>query len=291
MKHAYLIIAHKTDYTLQTLLKLLDDERNDIFIHMDKKNKNYKFNNLSKYLNKSKIYQIENRNNVVWGDYSQIDTELRLLELATKIDKYSFYHLLSGEDLPLKNQDYIHKFFEKNKGKEFVRFEKINFSYFDRVYQYHFFQKIIGRPKSNSLLYLLNHYFLMFQKIIGVKRNNKIKFQKGSNWFSITDDLARVVVSKKKWIKKVFKFTECCDEVFLQTIVNQTEFKNKLYHKEYDNDLHSIMRLIDWQRGTPYIFKITDRELLKNTDMLFARKFDCNVDKEIIDYIAQYISL
>ena len=36
-KHAFLIIAHKLDFTLSTLLSLLDDKRNDIFIHIDKK--------------------------------------------------------------------------------------------------------------------------------------------------------------------------------------------------------------------------------------------------------------
>lgn len=40
-KQAYLIIAHKDDLVFRTLLKLLDDSRNDIFIHMDLKNVNY----------------------------------------------------------------------------------------------------------------------------------------------------------------------------------------------------------------------------------------------------------
>lgn len=37
-KHAYLVMAHKDDETLRTLLRTLDDPRNDIFIHMDAKN-------------------------------------------------------------------------------------------------------------------------------------------------------------------------------------------------------------------------------------------------------------
>ena len=285
MKHAYLIIAHKDDYTFQTLLSLLDDERNDIFIHMDKKNEDYRFEESVKHIKKSRIYQVEQRNDVVWGAYSQIATELALIELATSVDKYDFYHLLSGEDLPIKNRDYIHDFFEKNKGKEFVRFESPDFMHSERVYQYHFAQRFIGKPESHPHLYSMEHHFLKLQKMIGIKRNKKIPFQKGANWFSITDDLARKVINEKAWIKRVFKFTECCDEVFLQTIVNQSEFKEKLYHKEYDNDLHAIMRLIDWNRGTPYIFRSVDKEILKETDMLFARKFDCTVDREIIDYI------
>lgn len=291
MKHAYLIIAHKNDYTFQTLLNLIDDERNDIFIHMDKKNEQYQFGESAKQIKKSKIYQVEDRNDVVWGDYSQIATELALLELATDVGRYEYYHLLSGEDLPVKSQDYIHHFFEQNKGKEFVRFESSTFLHSERVCQYHFAQRLIGKPESHPHLYWLEHYFIQFQKLIGVKRNKGIQFQKGANWFSITDELAREVVDNKLWIKRVFKFTECCDEVFLQTIVNQSKFKERLYHKFYDNDLHAIMRLIDWNRGTPYIFRSVDKELLEETDMLFARKFDCTVDKEIVNYVVEKLNV
>lgn len=286
MKHAYLIIAHKNDYTFKTLLNLIDDERNDIFIHMDKKNEKYQFGELVKNIKKSDIYQVENRIDVVWGDYSQIATELALLDLATRVGRYEFYHLLSGEDLPVKSQDYIHHFFEQNRGKEFVRFESPIFLHAERVRQYHFIQRIIGKPESHPRLYSLEHHFIRLQKRIGIKRSRDVQFQKGANWFSITDALAREVISKKPWIRRVFKFTECCDEVFLQTIINQSNFREKLYHKSYDNDLHAIMRLIDWKRGTPYIFRSTDREMLKETDMLFVRKFDCTVDREIVDYVA-----
>lgn len=34
MKQAYLIIAHKDDLTFRTLISMLDNENNDIFIHM-----------------------------------------------------------------------------------------------------------------------------------------------------------------------------------------------------------------------------------------------------------------
>ena len=37
-KHAYLIEAHKDDHVFYSLLKMLDHELNDIFIHMDVKN-------------------------------------------------------------------------------------------------------------------------------------------------------------------------------------------------------------------------------------------------------------
>ena len=35
-KHAYLIMAHNNFYILEKLLHLLDDPRNDIYVHIDK---------------------------------------------------------------------------------------------------------------------------------------------------------------------------------------------------------------------------------------------------------------
>ena len=37
MKHAYLILAHNEFGLLQTLICYLDDERNDIYVHIDRK--------------------------------------------------------------------------------------------------------------------------------------------------------------------------------------------------------------------------------------------------------------
>ncbi|RRK09135.1 glycosyl transferase, partial [Lactiplantibacillus garii] len=39
-KHAYLITAHHQFTLLCRLIKMIDDERNDIYIHIDKKAKN-----------------------------------------------------------------------------------------------------------------------------------------------------------------------------------------------------------------------------------------------------------
>lgn len=38
-KHAYCIMAHHNWNQLQLLVDLIDDERNDIFLHIDKKSK------------------------------------------------------------------------------------------------------------------------------------------------------------------------------------------------------------------------------------------------------------
>ena len=42
MGHAYLVAAHHQMQLLQILLHLIDDERNEIYLHVDKKCKEFK---------------------------------------------------------------------------------------------------------------------------------------------------------------------------------------------------------------------------------------------------------
>ena len=65
-RHAYLILAHKDDYTFYSLLRMLDYEKNDIFIHMDIKNKSFDEDNVKRIINESSVF-FSNRTNVTWG--------------------------------------------------------------------------------------------------------------------------------------------------------------------------------------------------------------------------------
>ena len=125
-RQAYLIIAHRYDETFKTLLRMLDYDENDIYVHMDLKNKQFDEGDCRKLIKKSRIY-FTKRTSVTWGGYSQINSELILLEAATAHGKYNYYHLLSGQDLPIKSNDEIMRFFEQHQGTEFVAFDKEKF--------------------------------------------------------------------------------------------------------------------------------------------------------------------
>jgi len=129
MKHAYLIMAHGEPYILERLLKSIDDERNDIFLHADRKWHNFDAGKIQSFVKKSRLF-FTPRLDIRWGAFSQIECELSLLKMATGNGKYAYYHLLSGVDMPLARQDKIHQFFEENSGKEFVAFD-----YHDKVLQ------------------------------------------------------------------------------------------------------------------------------------------------------------
>lgn len=281
-RQAYLIIAHRYDETFKTLLRMLDSDENDIYVHMDLKNKQFDEDDCRKLIKRSGIY-FTKRTSVTWGGYSQINSELVLLQTATAHRKYNYYHLLSGQDLPIKTNNEIMNFFKKHQGAEFVAFDKETFDCDDRVRYFYPLQEMVGRNRR-SFLGRISSAMTLFQKIAHLKRNAEIQFQKGPNWFSITDDLARYVIKRKEWIKKVFHYSICCDEIFLQTIVINSMFADRIYqYAGTENAEEAAMRLVDWERGGPYVFKDEDYSELLNSNMIFARKFDCQTDSSIVN--------
>ncbi len=286
-KHAYLIIAHHQLELLKKLLALLDDRRNDIYIHLGKNMWDDK-DILQDTVKESALYFVSPMQ-VNWGGYSQIECELRLFSEASK-RKYSYYHLLSGVDLPLKTQDEIHDFFQKHNGKEFIYFCPQSFcrkSLF-KCAQYHFLQEKIGR-RQKGILYLIEKVLLTVQKKLRISRlKENIEYAMGANWVSITHELVCYILDKQKDIYEMFHATLCCDEFFIQTLVwNSPYFKARVFSLE--NDYFACLRLIDWSRGKPYIWRKSDYEQLIRAPHLFARKFDEETDSEIIDCIYDFV--
>ncbi len=284
-KHAFLIIAHNNFGILEKTITLLDDSKNDFYIHIDKKVKNFDFDKFKSLPRKSNIFFVD-RSSINWGGYSQIKCELTLLKAAIKRE-YSYYHLISGVDMPIKSRDEIFNFFELNAGKEFVHFSKkedFHSGVYERFNKYHFLQE---HCKSNYLISQIEKALLKAQEFLGINRNKNrdIEFGFGSNWFSITNELASYVVSNEKLICKLYKNSVCCDEIFLQTLVLNSDFKNHLFYMNNDGDYYSCVRFIDWKRGNPYVFKKGDYNDLMNSKCMFARKFDLSVDEDIVNLI------
>lgn len=278
-KQAYLIMAYKTDIVFRTLIQMLDHPKNDIFIHMDAKNESYNPAETLKLVKHSRIFHTP-RIKVSWGAYSQVEADLLMLEAATSQGKYQHYHLLSNSDLPIKKQDDIIAFFESHGGAEFMTIGE-TFKNEDRVRYYYPFQEIKGK-KGSFLVRVVAKICLLLQKIAHVHRNKGINFRKGTDWCSITDELARHILSKREWIREVFHDTFIPTEQFIHTILINSPLRK--------NHVNSHMRLIDWKRGRPYTFRMSDLEQIKNSPAMFARKFDADIDAEIITKIQELYS-
>lgn len=297
-KHAYLIMAHTDFKTLIALLSCIDDERNDIYLHIDKKSKQIPWKEIKASIGKAKLYILKSES-IRWGSYQQIKCEMSLLKTATSQGEYAYYHLLSGSDLPLKSQDYLHQFYARNQGKEFIQFvnEKMisSCNCYERIRFYSFFQGFSKHRNTFVRLSfsLFNAVSIHSQMLLCIDRNRKLKqsLAFGANWFSITDDLAKYVLSQERWVYEHFRFTRCADEMFLQMLVYNSDFYQKVYHKHEEDNFNGdpILRKIDWQRGNPHIYKMEDFNELRDNDFLFARKFNSNVDFDVVNSICKAI--
>lgn len=270
-KHAYLIIAHNNLRILNILLELIDDPRNDIYLLIDKKSK---LKNTDLYICKqSNLFRLKPIINIRWGHFSQIEAELYLLKEANRKENYAYYHLLSGSDLPLHTQDEIHNFFIEHNGTEFIGFASGEENEQDcnrKVMLYHFFPHY--RRSKRFKKFFLRTLSKISEVCVNaiLKRKREIYFKKGCNWFSITNDCCKYILSKEKFIRKRFRYTLCADEIFLQSLVFNSEIYNKcMMSSEYIGS----MREIDWNRGRPYTWTINDKEQLDKSHKLFARKF------------------
>lgn len=289
-KHAYLIIAHNEFEVLKLLISALDDIRNDIFVHFD--SKCTKIPILS--CEKSYLYILPNRIDVRWGDFSQIETEILLFQYAYEMQiknkvNYQYYHLISGVDIPLKSQDYIHNFFCIHNGREFLGFFQGNVEseLRKKVQLYHLFPGCFSKSRKINLRTILRALFCRLQIFVNFKRNEDIELLRGTNWASLTNDFVEFILSKKEEIYNRFHHTFCADEVYKHTLCWNSNFKEHIYNPK--DEALGCMREINWviTSNDSYLpsFTMEDYQRLINSSMLFARKFDLaniNVVKRIL---------
>ena len=286
-KHAYLIMSHNEFPMLRKLLEALDDARADIFLHIDSKTKDVPIEVLSGSVCYSDLIYVD-RSNISWGGYSMVSATVNLLFTATQKNNYQYYHLLSGVDYPLKNNEEFFLFFDKNEC-EYISFDEDGSNqnrYLDRVKYYRFLSEKCG----NSMKYLcragraIDQYLILLQRFFGINRtkNTDIVGYKGDQWFSISDRLAKYIVSKRDSIEKSYRWTRIPDEMFVQNIALSSPYSSSV--------VNDSLRAIDWTRGTPYVFRESDYDYLITCGKLFARKFSYDNYPDIVNMIEEYRS-
>lgn len=231
---------------------------------------------------------------------SQVKAELTLFKAAVSNFHYSYIHLISGADLPLKTQEEIHGFFEKlpedSNVLAFSEGEHIRRNVEFKTRYYHPYVEFQRFRHDGNIAHLIQDFTAKFsrkvsvslQKAIGYKRNWKdLELKKGSQWVSISSEFASYLVENEKYILERFKGVICPDEIFLHTMLYNSKFKDTII--DVSQKEIATIRKIDWERGNPYTWRENDFEELINSDALFARKFSSKVDKEIIDKITAFL--
>lgn len=291
-KHAYLIMAHGSYEQLGFLISLLDHDKNDIFLHIDKKSSFSELDQqkLQGQVEKSQLIFVP-RVAVYWGGYSQVEAEMSLFKTAYHYGDYCFYHLLSGIDLPLHSQETIHDFFEQHLDKIFLTMmtlegDKENI---DRLKYYHLFGRLTPRTFpgvfGKAFFKVYRHTEVFLQKILGInrlKRENLIPI-KAAQWGSFPQDIIQLVVASEKQIEQIFQRSFIPDEVFIPYLIQKHNLLGRLFDSRLSynrkEDFQGNLRYINWWDGNPYTWtdKVEDSNTLDEARMLgylFSRKFN-----------------
>lgn len=258
MKIVYLILVHKNANQVNRMISRLKGATTYFILHIDAKC------DVQDYLkatenNDANISFVKNRVSCVWGTFSIVEATINGLKFAlSTIKDADRVVLLSGQDYPIKSSGYIDAYFRENPDVIFM-------NYFTLPY------------KNWSMGGLFR--FPNYDKI-----NEIIKIHGGSQWWSTP----MYVVKKMLIILKTYPvFTEYFskviipDESFFQTLIFNSD--EPFVENVIDDNLKfTFWDLPDINRS---VLNINDFKTLKKSKSLFARKFDENIDPEILDKI------
>lgn len=268
---AYLILVHRLPNQFKKLFKAIYDSTNFYLIHIDKKANPEIGEDIKTFLKQYPNVHILDNENVIWGGYSMVQTELDGMKYLLSMNaKWDYFINLSGQDYPLKSQKIIKEFLSKNNGKSYIKIDD---------------QKKI-RPETMNRI---ENYFEEIEDRISDKTHKRGYMKDvipyiGGQWMILTRNCCEFINNslEVKRFEDYYLNTLIADESFFQTVLMNTSFKGTLIN----DDKRAIIWIPDGNiKLRPKTFTKNDLAFLQKGDHLFARKFDDNVDNTIIEYI------
>lgn len=294
VKIAFCITAYKDAVQLNLFLQqLMEYEGSYAYIHVDAKSSM----NRDEIMTNKRIQLLDNSIVVSWGDISQVEAARRLFSEALKGDhSFSYVSLHTESDLvvrPLRDLVAI-----LNLGtyevygtaqplplKQWAR----NGGGFERIalkYPQFLRKKVSARHPIRYIRSIYQRSFAM-GLIKGSKIPKDIVFYGGSDWFTISANVARMALpymTKGSEFRNIFESSLIGTEILFPTLFNMLVDRSKVCND--DN-----LRYIDWtdsnkkEVGAPRTLIIDDLDVIRRSGKFFARKFDYKKDAAIIDAV------
>ena len=290
MRHAVIILAHKDFLLLYKLVKYFAYNC-DVFIHVDKKS-TFAPEEMETLGRLPQVKAILRKFSVHWGGFSMLKTELYMLRLAMDKSDASYFHLISGQDYPIRPLDDFLSFFAQAKEKNYIDFHHLPYEHWDgytyKRFQYYYpYDWIKGRSKKGQELVTL---FLKKQIQWRIKRAIPKQFDHlygGSQWFSITRKAMQVLLGytqKHPAFYRRMRYTFAPEETYVTTILANLLPKEEIVCDD--------LRFVRWKcenEGMPA--NLSERHLkwffLRND--LFVRKVTIRHSTALIAAIDKYL--
>lgn len=291
MKHAILILAHKD---LEQLKHLIEYFREDcyIYIHIDKKASINKKEQIV-LENLPQIRAIYRKYSVHWGGFSMLKAELYLLKKSINDCDADYFHLISAQDYPIKPLNKFLRFFENNKGKEFIRYAHIPNSHWDHYsysrFKYYYPYDFINKETTHAIA--ICKKIIKWQDKMGIKRRVPDQFDNmfgSTQWFSITREAVSVALTYTRKSPSFYRrahWTFASEEYYLATIL----LNNMPQAKFIPTDLRYIHWRFENGNNPANLDMKHFRKLAEDNPFLFARKFDTKYSSPLRDAIDTFL--
>jgi hypothetical protein len=270
---AYLIVAHHQPEHLARLLRAMDQENSYFFIHVDKKTAIAPFK--AAVPRQANIVFLPDRVAVQWGKLSIVQAVLKLLRTAVGSGRaFRYYTLLSGSDYPIKARREIHARLGAS-NRQFIRIDR----------------KLVGEPR--------NAHFRFIERLPpGTYFGDLIPYH-GSMYWSLTADCIRFILAflnENPGFIDLHSQVFAPDEIFFHSIVKASPFAEAIL-QDFErgtcaDHLHHANHYIDWagRRQREHLtLDERDFEDLLASQALFARKFDQERSRRLLDLIDEHV--
>ena len=281
MRKAFVIMAYKDPGQIERLVKRMCHKSFHFYIHVDKKFSIEDFEYLGKIQN---VYFTNLRREISWASYTFTRTVIDCCEEVLSRGTYDFVSSFSGQDYPIKDNEFIANYYDKRLGHSFFTLEDSESEWWvdaaKRYRKYHFTDfSFKGRYVIQKILnsILPDREFNHFPKLYGGPR---------ATWWTMSNECASYVIKYMRehpQLGRFVKYTWAPDEFLIPSIVMNSQFRETV--------INNSGRYIDWSQGgsNPKIIKSEDLQQLLNSDKLYARKFDIKVDTDILDKLDETI--
>ena len=282
-------MAHTDPDILRKLCEALDDSRFDLYIHIDKKVDITSFH-IEKYtLKHSKLYVLENRVNVRWGDISVVDATINMYRQAHETGNYFRYVTLSGLDFPIKSNDEIYNTLIRD-NIEFIQGNPVRGTELHKVKNFYF--KKLGK---------LGGVISRAMKLLRIERKQDLMIDGKAaqiyfapQWHALSGNFVEYMlatIQNNDSIRKVFYFSLAPDELLIPTILfNNEEFKKRAIASDFPMDTHyNAKSTLHYLNYDPVIevFDENSFEKIINSGKLFVRKVRSGKSDKLIELIME----
>lgn len=283
-QHAILIETHDNANLLALVLNKMRANNHYFFIHVDIKYKNY---NSFLTLASDHVIFLPKRYNVKWGSVEQIYLTLELIQMAKNYPiNFDYYHLISGQDYPTRNNDAFDSFFEGTKKSFMELVDDTNLSIEHRFMLYHINSFINVRKRiGQKLEKICSNIQLKISKYHNIRPKVNLHIYKGSNWWSLNNETITYIIDyitqNPNYLKR-FKYSSCCDEIFFHTIVFNSPLKKEIELTD--------LRYYDWiptYPGESIPRTLTTRDFIPimKSKTFFCRKISLPQSSDLIKLI------